>query len=139
MIRHMDPTDSFAIFFDNPVRSGDPDICDRYFQLARDGAQLIGAGRGGNSDGLIWDTNYTSEAWTAVVGEADANRWLVELAIDAATEMPGMTSAFGFMARVLFTGEGAARRFSRSRQSPTTPERGARSPTPRAPPGDAPR
>jgi len=85
--------------------AGDPDSADRFFQIARDGTLTIQAGINTNVDSLDWDSNYTSNNWTAVTGEPVAGRWVVEMSIDA-TEMPILMDGnpFGMMSVVLYTG-----------------------------------
>jgi hypothetical protein len=56
-------TDSLRLYFDPNGNGGDPDTADRFFQVVRDinpGTDVVQAGIGSNSDGRIWNTDYTS-------------------------------------------------------------------------------
>jgi hypothetical protein len=99
-------TDSLKVYFDATDNAGDPDSTDRFFQITRDGTLLVRAGLGTNIDGLDWDSNYTSNNWTAEVGEPGGNSWVVEMVIEASAEVPIMLDGnpFGMMAQVLYTG-----------------------------------
>ncbi len=99
-------TDSLKLYFDANNNAGDPDLADRFFQIARDGTLTVRTGIGTNVDSLDWDSNYESEYWNAVVGEPVANQWIVEMMIDTPNEMPDLLSGqpFGHMILVQYTG-----------------------------------
>lgn len=99
-----DDTDSLRLYFDTTGNLGDPDTADRFFFIVRDGTQAVQAGIGSNSDGNIWDTNYSSSNWTAVMG-GQAGQWVIEMQIDASAEMGSLGNPFGMMAQVLYTGD----------------------------------
>ena len=99
-------TDSLKIYFDGNQNAGDPDISDRFFQIARDGTLTVRSGIGSNVDNLDWDSDYESDDWSAVVGEPAADQWLVEMQVDTPNEMPDLLNGlpFGMMYIVLYTG-----------------------------------
>jgi hypothetical protein len=99
-------TDSLKVYIDSNGNDGDPDAADRFFQIARDGVLTIRSGLGSNDDGRTWDTNYTSDHWSAVVGEPESGQWIVEMQIDATTELPEFAngSSIGMMFLVLYGG-----------------------------------
>ncbi|MCP4357861.1 MAG: protein kinase [Chloroflexi bacterium] len=99
-----DATDSVKMYFDTLGNQGDPDAADRFFQIGRDGATEIQAGIGSNTDGLLWNSAYTSTNWSSAVGESGV-QWVVEMQIDQLAEMPSLANPFGMMSQVLFTGE----------------------------------
>jgi hypothetical protein len=98
-------TDSLRLYFDVTNNAGDPDSADRFFQVARDGTLTIQAGTGTNIDSLDWDSNYSSNIWSAVVGELEGSSWVVEMSAPAA-EMPLLMDGnpFKMMSVVLYTG-----------------------------------
>jgi serine/threonine protein kinase len=98
-------TDSLRVYFDVTNNAGDPDSADRFFQITRDGTTTVQAGTETNTDSLDWDNSYSSNNWSAVVGEPGGNSWVVEMAIDAA-EVPVLMDGnpFGMMSMVLYTG-----------------------------------
>jgi hypothetical protein len=98
-------TDSLRLYFDVSNNAGDPDSADRFFQIARDGTLTIQAGTGTNIDSLDWDSNYSSNIWSAVVGEPGGSSWVVEMSAPAA-EMPLLMDGnpFKMMSVVLYTG-----------------------------------
>lgn len=98
-------TDTIRVNFDANNDGGDPDEADRFFQIARDGTKTQRAGIGTNQDGLDWDSDYDSTNWDAEVGEI-TNRWVVEIQIDAAQEMPGLLlgNIFRLMTLSQYTG-----------------------------------
>ncbi len=98
-------SDSVRLYFDTTNNGGDPDTADRFFQVTRDGSRLLWAGIGNNLDGQEWNSNYTSTNWTAAVGEAGNGQWVVELQIDAVSEMGALADPFALMAQVQFTGD----------------------------------
>jgi hypothetical protein len=98
-----DLTDSLRLYFDTTGNRGDPDTADRFFLIVRDGTLVVQAGIGSNSDNQIWNSDYTSNNWTAVIGE-QPGQWVVEMEIDAAAEMGSMANPFGMMIQVLYTG-----------------------------------
>jgi len=97
-------SDSLRLYFDTTGNRGDPDAADRFFQVGRDGTAVIQAGIGSNTDGQNWNANYSSDNWTAEVGELVSDQWVVEMEIDAAAEMNGLADPFGMMVQVLYTG-----------------------------------
>jgi serine/threonine protein kinase len=99
-----DQTDSLRLYFDTTGNLGDPDTADRFFSIVRDGTQQVQAGIGSNSDNNIWDTNYTSSNWTAVMG-GQPGLWIIELQVDASAEMAALANPFGMMSQVLYTGD----------------------------------
>jgi hypothetical protein len=93
------------LYVDTTNNNGDPDTADRYFRISRDGSTQIWAGIGSNSDSQLWNDNYSSDNWTAVVGSPSSSQWVVEMTIDASAEMGALSpDAFGMMVQVLFTG-----------------------------------
>ncbi len=98
-----DNTDSLRLYFDTTGNRGDPDTADRFFFVVRDGTKAVQAGIGSNSDGNIWDTNYTSSNWTAEMG-SQPGQWVIEMQINAAAEMAALGNPFGMMMQVLYTG-----------------------------------
>lgn len=100
-----EPTDSVRLYIDTTNNGGDGDTADRFFQVARDGSRLLWAGIGSNADGQEWNSNYTSNNWTAVAGEAGNGQWVVEMQIDAVAELGALSDPFGLMAQVLYTGD----------------------------------
>lgn len=98
------PNDSLRLYFDTTGNSGDPDSADRFFQVGRDGTKVIQAGIGSNSDTQTWNPTYSSDNWTAEIGEPSGNQWVVEIQIDAAAEMSALGNPFSVMVQVLFTG-----------------------------------
>jgi len=101
----VDPSDSLRLYFDTTRNLGDPDTADRFFQVVRDGTLTVQAGIGSNSDGQGWNAGYTSNNWTAVLGEPGNNQWVVEMSIDVAAEMPALANPYGQMIQVLYTGK----------------------------------
>lgn len=101
----VEPTDSVRLYIDTTNNGGDPDTADRFFQIARDGSRLLWAGVGTNSDGLEWNSNYTSSNWTAAVGELAEGRWAIEMQVDALAELGALSNPFGLMSQVLYTGD----------------------------------
>lgn len=103
-----DPTvnnsDSLRLYFDTTGNGGDPDSADRFFQVGRDGTAVIRAGIGSNTDFLTWNPLYSSDDWTAEIGEASTDQWVVEMEINQAAEMGALADPFGIMVQVLFTG-----------------------------------
>lgn len=99
-----DLTDAMRLYFDTTGNRGDPDTANRFFFVVRDGTAQVQAGIGSNSDGNIWDTNYTSSNWTAELG-GQPGQWVVELQINAAAEMAALSNPFGMMMQVLYTGD----------------------------------
>jgi hypothetical protein len=99
-------TDSIKVYFDANNNAGDPDISDRFFQIARDGTLTARSGTGTNVDNLDWDSDYESDNWQAVVGEPTAGQWIVEIQIDTPNEMPDLLNGlpFGMMTIVQYTG-----------------------------------
>ncbi|KAA3663974.1 MAG: FHA domain-containing protein [Chloroflexi bacterium] len=102
-----DADDAIRLFFDTNGNGGDPDADDRFLLLSRKNPAQIQAGIGNNSDGDLWDVPFTSANWQAQAGEASATQWVVELSIDASTEMGALTNPFGLMITALFTNEQA--------------------------------
>ncbi|MBX7251002.1 MAG: protein kinase [Candidatus Promineofilum sp.] len=100
-----EPTDSVRVYIDTTNNGGDGDTSDRFFQVARDGSRLLWAGIGSNADGQEWNSNYTSNNWTAAVGEPGNGQWVVEMQIDAVAELGALGDPFGLMAQVLYTGD----------------------------------
>ena len=98
-----DATDSLRLYFDTTGNQGDPDTADRFFFVVRDGTKQVQAGIGSNSDGNIWDTNYSSGNWTAEMGD-QPGQWVIEMQIDAGAEMAALGNPFGMMIQVLYTG-----------------------------------
>jgi len=98
-------TDSVRLYIDTTNNGGDGDTSDRFFQVARDGSRLLWAGIGSNADGQEWNSNYTSNNWTAAVGEPGNGQWVVEIQIDAVAELGALGDPFGLMAQVLYTGD----------------------------------
>ena len=98
-------TDSVRLYIDTTNNGGDADTSDRFFQVARDGSRLLWAGIGSNADGQEWNSNYTSNNWTAAVGEPGNGQWVVEIQIDAIAELGALADPFGLMAQVLYTGD----------------------------------
>lgn len=100
-----DSTDSLRAYFDTTGNGGDPDLTDRFFQVARDETLTIRAGLGDNADGEDWDTDYTSGNWEATVSTMGGT-WLVLMSVDVAGEMPALSpTQFGLMVQALFTNE----------------------------------
>lgn len=99
-----DLTDALRLYFDTTGNLGDPDTADRFFFIVRDGTQQVQAGIGSNSDGSIWDTNYSSSNWTAEMG-GQTGQWVVEIQVDASAEMAALANPFGMMMQVLYTGD----------------------------------
>ncbi|MGD2049445.1 MAG: hypothetical protein PVH03_08120, partial [Chloroflexota bacterium] len=99
-------TDSLKVYFDANNNAGDPDISDRFFQIARDGTLTARSGIGTNVDNLDWDSDYESDNWQAVVGEPAAGQWIIEMQIDTPNEMPDLLNGlpFGMMKIVQYTG-----------------------------------
>ena len=95
-------TDAMRLYFDTTGNRGDPDTADRFFFVVRDGTAQVQAGIGSNSDGNVWDTNYSSSNWTAELG-GQPGQWVVEMRI-AAAEMGSLANPFGMMMQVLYTG-----------------------------------
>ncbi|VAW42788.1 serine/threonine protein kinase [hydrothermal vent metagenome] len=114
-----DLTDSLRLYFDTTGNLGDPDTADRFFFIVRDGTQEVQAGIGSNSDGNIWDTNYTSSNWTAVMG-GQPGLWVIEVQVDASAEMAALANPFGMMIQVLYTGDLAAWPEGSASNSPST-------------------
>lgn len=99
-----DDSDAMRLYFDTTGNRGDPDTADRFFFVVRDGTAQVQAGIGSNSDGNIWDTNYTSSNWTAELG-SQPGQWVIELQINASAEMAALANPFGMMMQVLYTGD----------------------------------
>ncbi|MEJ2747243.1 MAG: hypothetical protein P8183_04925, partial [Anaerolineae bacterium] len=98
-----DASDSLRLYLDVTNNGGDPDTADRFFQIGRDGSKMVWAGIGSNSDGQNWNSNYTSDDWTAVIGEPGGSQWVVEISVTAA-ELNALANPFGLMAQVVYTG-----------------------------------
>lgn len=98
-------SDAARLYIDATNNGGDPDSTDRFFQVNRNGQSLIWPGIGSNSDGQNWSTSYTSPNWSAVAAEAGGGQWVVEIAINAASELGGLANPFGLMAEVNHTGD----------------------------------
>jgi serine/threonine protein kinase len=114
-----DATDAMRLYFDTTGNRGDPDTADRFFFVVRDGTAQVQAGIGSNSDGNVWDTNYTSSNWTAELG-GQPGQWVVEMQIDASAEMAALANPFGMMMQVLYTGDLAVWPEGGGSNSPTT-------------------
>ena len=99
-----DASDAMRLYFDTTGNRGDPDTADRFFFVVRDGTAQVQAGIGSNSDGNIWDTNYTSSNWTAELG-SQPGQWTIEMQINASAEMAALGNPFGMMIQVLFIGD----------------------------------
>lgn len=100
-----DNSDALRLYFDITGNRGDPDTADRFFFVVRDGTAQVQAGIGSNSDGNIWDTNYTSSNWTTQMG-GQPGQWVVEIQIDVAVEMGSLGNPFGLMTQVQNAGGG---------------------------------
>ncbi len=100
-----DASDSLRIYFDVTKNSGDPDTTDRFFQIGRDQTLDVWAGVGSETDSKNWNASYDSNNWIANIGEPGGDQWVVELEIDAATEMGALANPFGMMVQVLYTGD----------------------------------
>jgi eukaryotic-like serine/threonine-protein kinase len=96
-------TDSAVhIYFDTTNQGGIPDTTDRAFSLFRNGTQLVRAGRGTPVNNDVWDPDYTSDNWDTAVGEPGGGRWVVEIAVNQAAEMPLLANPFGMMLEIRF-------------------------------------
>ncbi len=115
-----DDTDSVRLLFDTTGNGGDPDSADRFFQFGRDNTLDIQAGQGSNSDGLNWNSDYSSSNWLAELGEPGGNQWVIELEIDATAELGSLADPFGMMVTALFTGELATWPPSGEQNNPST-------------------
>jgi hypothetical protein len=102
-----DATDAVQAYFDVLGNGGDPDAADRAFIVQRDGVTAVQAGIGSNSDGLTWNTAYTSTNWNAASGEAAGVQWVAEMEINVAAEMPSLSPTYGLMFQVLYPVETA--------------------------------
>ncbi|HEX6387731.1 MAG TPA: FHA domain-containing protein, partial [Anaerolineae bacterium] len=100
-----DSGDLLRVFFDTTGNREDPDATDRFFQVERDGTAVVQAGIGSNTDGRNWNPSYSSDNWTAEVGEPVGDQWVVEMEIDVAAEMGALANPFGLMAQVLYPAE----------------------------------
>ena len=99
-----DLSDAMRLYFDTTGNRGDPDTADRFFFVVRDGTASVQAGIGSNSDGNIWDSNYSSSNWTAEIG-GQQGQWVIEMRINASSEMAALANPFGMMMQVLYTGD----------------------------------
>lgn len=97
-----DASDSLRLYVDVTNNGGDPDTADRFFQIGRDDSKAVWAGIGSSSDGQNWNSNYTSDDWTAVIGEPGGSQWVVEMSV-AAVELNALANPFGLMAQVVYT------------------------------------
>jgi len=97
-----DLTDSLKVYFDVNGNKGDPDSPDRFFQIVRDGTKSVQAGIGNNFDGLTWNPMVSND-WEAQIGE-QPGQWVVEMSIDQALLLTGLSNPFGLMEQTLFTG-----------------------------------
>lgn len=100
-------SDAARLYIDTTNNGGDPDTSDRFFQVNRNGDRLIWSGIGSNVDGQGWNSAYTSPNWARAVSETGSGQWVVEIEIDAAAELSGLTNPFGLMAEVYYTGDTA--------------------------------
>ena len=87
-----------TIYFDVDGSSDTPDGQDRAFQVGRDGILRLGAYSQETPIGG-WTWLEEDENWDAVVAERPNGRWVIELGINAALEMPAMlgSQAFGLL------------------------------------------
>lgn len=97
-----DNSDSLRVVFDTTNNGLDPDTADRFFQIGRDNTLVVQAGIGSNSDGQLWNSDYTSTNWSAFLSQS-AGQWVVEMQIDVSAEMGSLTNPFGAMFQVLST------------------------------------
>jgi eukaryotic-like serine/threonine-protein kinase len=97
------PDSAVHLYFDTTNQGGIPDTTDRAFSLFRDGTQLVRAGLGVPANNQVWDPGYTSDNWEAAVGEPGGPRWVAEIAINQAAEMPLLASPFGMMIEIHFS------------------------------------
>ena len=93
--------DSLRVQIDTTRNGGDPDTADRYFQIGRDGTQIIRAGLGTNSDGNLWG-DYSSSDW-AVAQAAQGEVWVVELRVSLAAELAALADPFGLLVQMNYT------------------------------------
>ena len=100
----VDSSDEVRVMFDVNGNGGDPDAPDRFVRVNRDGTMEVWSGIGSNSDVQAWDSFYSSANWT-IVSSDGGSQWTVELGVNAAAEMPGLTNPFGTMAQVQFTSD----------------------------------
>jgi eukaryotic-like serine/threonine-protein kinase len=89
-------------YFDTTNQGGIPDSTDRAFSVLRDGTLLARPGLGAPANNQYWDATYTSDNWEAAVGEPGGGRWVAEIAINQAAEMPLLTDPFGMMIEIQF-------------------------------------
>ncbi len=100
--------DGVFVYFDTLRNGGDPDTDDRAFIVGRDGTIGIAAGIGSNEDGKMWDSEYSSTDWTAVVGDQGNGQWIVEMQINSTAEMSALTSPYGMLIQVMFVADTAS-------------------------------
>ncbi len=100
----VDSSDEMRVMFDTNGNGGDPDAPDRFVRVNRDGSWEVWAGIGSNSDFQAWDSTYSSGNWNVVSGDG-GSQWTVEMSVNAASEMPGLTNPFGMMSQVQFTND----------------------------------
>ncbi len=98
----VDSSDEMRVMFDVNGNGGDPDAPDRFVRVNRDGTWEVWAGIGSNSDFQAWDSTYSSGNWSVITSDG-GSQWTVEISVDAATEMAGLTNPIGMMSNVQFT------------------------------------
>jgi pSer/pThr/pTyr-binding forkhead associated (FHA) protein len=91
------------IYFDTTNQGGIPDTTDRAFSVFRNGTQLVRAGLGAPLNNQVWDADYASDNWDAAVGEPGGGRWVVEISINQAAEMPLLANPFGMMIEIQYS------------------------------------
>jgi eukaryotic-like serine/threonine-protein kinase len=97
------PDSAIHLYFDTRNQGGIPDTTDRAFSVLRDGRLLARAGLGAPANNQYWDATYTSDNWEAAVGEPGGGRWVAEIAINQAAEMPLLANPFGMMIEIQFS------------------------------------
>jgi serine/threonine protein kinase len=91
-----------TIYFDPDGSGGAPDNLDRAYRINRDGTLSSGRITSG-----VWTWLETHENWNAASLEENSGRWIVELGINAALDMPSLLTGDEFnLLVVLGPGEG---------------------------------
>ncbi len=99
-------TESLRVYIDTTNDAGDPDISDRFLQVLRDGTMTLRIGSGTSSDGKFWDEVNTAN-WQAAASPMTSSKWVVEMSIDLASELPILSNPFALGVQVSFTAEPA--------------------------------
>ena len=91
--------DLLTLFIDADGSGGNIDAADRAYRIGRDGTLSSGIANEPSAPERGWNWSEGNDNWIAQMSTAQDGRWLVELRINAALEMPALLGgdAFGLM------------------------------------------